>query len=77
MNQKISMNCESRRSNNGFTLIELITVIAIIAIVAGLLLSGISKGRAFGVKASCVMQLSKIELMLRMYAADWRDTYPF
>lgn len=60
----------------GFTLVELLVVIAVIGILAALLLPAISlvKGRAQ--RTHCLNNLKQINLGLRMYADDHQGTLP-
>ncbi len=60
---------------NAFTLVEMLVVIAIIAVLAGLLLPALSSARASSRKAACKSNLRQIGLGLAMYADDWR-LYP-
>ncbi len=62
-------------SNSGFTLLELLLVIAIIGILAGFALPAISKIRTRGRIAAVKVQLEKIETALDTYYAEY-DTYP-
>jgi prepilin-type N-terminal cleavage/methylation domain-containing protein/prepilin-type processing-associated H-X9-DG protein len=57
-----------------FTLIELLIVIAIIAILAGLLIPAVSSSRDRARLASCVGNLHEVSLM-HLYYADACDTY--
>jgi prepilin-type N-terminal cleavage/methylation domain-containing protein len=54
----------------GMTLIELLLVIAIIALLAALLLPALSSAKTSGKMASCLNNLKQEELGYQMYAAD-------
>jgi len=59
-----------------FTLIEILVVIGIIAILAGLLLAAMSKARASAGRARCAAQLHDIGQMLQMYFGENHNTLP-
>lgn len=65
------MGMKSKR----FTLIELLIVIAIIAILASMLLPALSKARASAHKTKCTSNLKQIFTGLSLYAVDFR-MYP-
>jgi prepilin-type N-terminal cleavage/methylation domain-containing protein len=59
-----------------FTLIEILIVIATIAIVAALLLPAVAKARAGAGRARCAAQLHGIGQMLQMYFGENHNTLP-
>src|SRR5512133_1195485 len=69
--EKCPASVQAPRSGpNGFTLLELLTVVGIISILAGLLLPGLSKikGKAQGI--SCLSNLKQLQTTFFMYAFD-------
>ena len=66
------------RSNakEAFTLVELLLVIAIIAVLAALLLSAVGRGKARAQRAVCTSNLRQISLGVRLYSDDSEDVPP-
>lgn len=64
------------RGDAAFTLIELLTVIAVILALAALLLPVISKAKSESQRATCVSNLRQVSLAVRMYADDNKDVLP-
>jgi prepilin-type N-terminal cleavage/methylation domain-containing protein/prepilin-type processing-associated H-X9-DG protein len=61
---------------SGFTLVELLVVIGIIALLAGLLFPALSKAKDRAGMATCLSNLRQIYLGLEMYANDFEESYP-
>ncbi len=62
--------------NKGFTIIELLIVIAIIGILTGTLLSAISRARESGRRIECASNLRQIGFGLIMYSNENNETFP-
>ena len=60
----------------GFTLVELVIVMAIIAILAGLLLSALARSKEKGRSTQCANNLRQWGMAYRMYADDNDDFLP-
>ncbi len=64
-----------KNGNEGFTLVELLTVIAIVAALAALLLPALSKAKAQAQSAVCKNHLNQIGKAMTMYVSDY-NIYP-
>jgi len=58
----------SHQRRNGFSLIELLVVMSIIALLIGILLTALSASRKAGLKLRCISQLHEISFKFRMFA---------
>ncbi len=65
----------SGSGRRAFTLIELLVAVAIIAILAGLLLPGLSRGKAAAKATECRNNLRTLGLAMQMYLGDF-NAYP-
>ena len=64
------------RNEGGFSLVELLVVIAIIAILAALLLPALSAAKAKALRTVCVSNLKQISTAIQVYAGDNQDHLP-
>lgn len=64
---------KSRDFQRGFTLMELLVALGIIALLAALLLPVVIKAKGKAKRATCLNNLRQINLAVRMYADDFRD----
>jgi prepilin-type N-terminal cleavage/methylation domain-containing protein len=66
-----------RKQHGAFTLIELLIVIAIIAILAGMLLPALAASKSKAKRIACVNNVKQVTLGLRMWAQDNADKFPW
>lgn len=61
---------------SAFTLIELLTAIAIVAILAAIIFLTVGKVRQSARRAACLSNLRQIGVAFQLYAADNKSTFP-
>ncbi len=67
---------DNRRRARAFTLIEVLVVVSIIAVLAGLLLTSLSSITKSGDDTKCVSNLRQVAMAVNAYASDNDDTLP-
>ena len=60
----------------GFTLVELLVVIGVIAILIALLLPALNRAREQSIRAQCASNLRQVGMYLAMYANQQRSSMP-
>jgi prepilin-type N-terminal cleavage/methylation domain-containing protein len=65
-----------QRRSSGFTLMEMLVVVAIIAVLAALLLPALGRAKARAQEAICQNNLHQIDLSVHLYADDSADAFP-
>jgi prepilin-type processing-associated H-X9-DG protein len=70
------MNMWRNTTKFNFTIVELLVVVGVIAILAGLLLPAFTKAKGSGNRAQCINNLSQIGKALEMYAQDHDGYFP-
>lgn len=76
MRAKLSPGRLATARKPGFTLMELLVVMAIIALLASLLLPALSGAKQRALRTGCVSNLRQVYLAMAMYAQDHDDSMP-
>ena len=71
-----SHNSKMFRNHRGFTMIELLVVITIIAMMISLLLPALSRARGIAQRVQCATNLRSIGQAIQIYAANNENQYP-
>src|SRR5947207_2844774 len=60
----------------GFTLVELLVVVALIALLAGILLPVFAQAREKGRQTACISNLKQLAAGMRLYSEDYDEALP-
>src|SRR5690349_10966625 len=74
MKPRTHLTCVAGRG--GFTVVELLIVIAVLAILAALLLPALAQAKHKALMIKCVSNLHQVGIGLRMYVDDNNETFP-
>jgi len=66
----------SRRSALGVSLVEVLMVVAVVGVLAGILTPVIFRARGQSRTSRCVANLQQLGRAFHLYVADWNDVYP-
>lgn len=70
------MNRQHRQTTQGFTLVELLVVMSVIALLIALLLPALSKARDSGRVIQCASNLKQVQVATAGYLYDAKETLP-
>ena len=65
-----------KQARSGFTIIELLVVVSIIALLIGILLPALGRARDSALQSTSLSNLRQISIGLVSYAGDWADRQP-
>jgi prepilin-type N-terminal cleavage/methylation domain-containing protein/prepilin-type processing-associated H-X9-DG protein len=72
----MKLDRQTRRARRGFTLLELLVVIGVIAILAAMLLPVLSSAKKRADQAACINDMKQLGMGMRMYIDDNHDVFP-
>src|SRR5687767_338821 len=72
----LTWNCNRSSHRKGFTLVELLVVIGIIALLISMLLPALNKARQSANTVACASNMRQVGMMFRMYANENKDRLP-
>jgi prepilin-type N-terminal cleavage/methylation domain-containing protein/prepilin-type processing-associated H-X9-DG protein len=72
----VNIPCRQRTTPPGFTLVELLVVIALVALVAALLFPVFARSREAARRGACASNLRQIGLAVAQYVQDYGETHP-
>jgi prepilin-type N-terminal cleavage/methylation domain-containing protein/prepilin-type processing-associated H-X9-DG protein len=64
------------RSGGGFTLVELLVVISIIALLMGILLPSLNRARELGRRTVCMANMRRLSISIKLYIDNYDDRFP-
>ena len=70
-------SCHKDDPRGGFSLIEVLVVIAILSLLIAVLLPALTQARHRARRAACSAHLHQVGVAIHLYAQDFRDTIPF
>ena len=76
MRKSVDIHMAPRRARRGFTLVELLVVVAIIALLLGILLPALSKARDIARTTVCTSNSRQLVVALVQYSVEWKAKYP-